>query len=266
MKEDKDLQILIKAAQAGGKVLREYFGRTLKPVEKSTLWDFQTEADLKSEKSILAILKKEFPKYNIHSEEEGKFNNSSEYTLVIDPLDGTNNFVLGIPNFSVSIALFHKNEAIIGVVYQPILNQTYYAIKGKGAFLNGKKIKVNNITNSKKITIAYGCGYKTKRDYLAKIMHTLLNSDHKRILLNWSPAYEYCLLACGRIELVVSDGLELYDYGAGKLIAKEAGAHVVDFTGKKEKDYSNKNFIISNTDEINNYVFNIIKPLQKNKK
>lgn len=266
MKEDKDLKILIKAAHAGGKVLLKYFGKGLKPIEKSTVSDFQTEADLKSEKSILAILKKEFPKYNIFSEEEGKIEKDSEYTFVIDPLDGTNNFVLGIPNFSVSIALFYKNEAIVGVVYQPILDQTYYAIKGKGAFINGKKIKVNNVISPKKITIAYGCGYTTKRDYLAKIMHTLVNSDHKRIITNWSIACDYCLLACGRIESVVSDGIELYDYGAGKLIAKEVGAQVVDFTGKKEIDYSNDSFVISNTSEISKYVVNIIKPLQKNKK
>lgn len=263
MKQGKDFKILIKVAHAGGKVLREYFGKVLKPVEKSTLWDFQTEADLESEKSILAILKTKFPKYNIYSEEEGKIDNDSDYTFVIDPLDGTNNFVLGIPNFSVSVALFHKSEAIVGVVYQPILDQTYYAIKGKGAFLNGKKIKVNNVINSEKITIAYGCGYKTKRNYIAKIVGSLINSDHKRIITNWSVAHDYCLLACGKIESVISDGMELYDYGAGKLIAKEAGAQVVDFTGKKEIDYTNNGFVISNTSEINNYVFNIIKPLQK---
>lgn len=263
MKQEKDLKILIKAAHAGGKVLQKYFLRTLKLVEKSTAWDFQTEADLESEKSILAILKTKFPTYNIYSEEEGKTDNDSDYTFVVDPLDGTNNFVLGIPNFSVSVALFYKNEAIIGVVYQPILDQTYYATKGKGAFLNGKKIKANNVINSEKITIAYGCGYKTKRGYLAKTLSGLVNSNHKRILLNWSPAYEYCLLACGRIESIISDGIELYDYGAGKLIAKEAGAQVVDFTGKKEIDYTNNSFVISNTSEINKYVFNIIKPLQK---
>ncbi len=101
----------------------------------ANIGDFQTEADLESEKRILSILKTEFPKYNIYSEEDGKFYHDSEYTFVIDPLDGTNNFVMGIPNFSVSIALFCKNEAIAGVVYQPILDQTYSALKGKGSFL-----------------------------------------------------------------------------------------------------------------------------------
>src|SRR3989344_752859 len=110
--KDSDVKNLIKAAHAGGEILRKYFGKTLNPIEKSTLWDFQTEADVGSEKAILKILRRSFPKYNIHAEEEGKTDNGSEFTIVIDPLDGTNNFVLGIPNFSVSIAVLHKNKAV----------------------------------------------------------------------------------------------------------------------------------------------------------
>ncbi|MEK7190329.1 MAG: inositol monophosphatase [Patescibacteria group bacterium] len=262
----KDKENLIKAAWAGGEVLKKFFGKTLHPKEKSTLWDFQTEADLGSEKTILKILKAKFPKYNINSEEAGKIDNKSEYTLVIDPLDGTNNFVLGIPNFSVSIALFYKNKAVAGVIYQPILNQTYFAEKGAGAFLNNTKIRVNNIANEKKITIAYNCHYQTQRSHLSKTMSNLINSNHKRILLGWSPAYEYCLLASGKIESVVTDDIEIHDYAAGKLIAQEAGAKIIDLTGKKETDHSNSKFIISNNDKINKYILKIIKPLQKGRK
>lgn len=259
---NKDLPILIKAAQAGGKVLREYFGQVLNVVEKSTACDFQTEADLESEKVILAILKKEFPKYNIFSEEEGKIEKNSEYTFVIDPLDGTNNFVLGIPTFSVSIALLYKNEAIAGVVYQPIINQTYSAISGKGTYLNGKKVGVNKIIDPKKLTISYACGYKIKTNYFNKVMSALYNTGCRRAMNNFSVAFEHCMLASGKIESLVNNGTELYDFAAGKLIALEAGAKVIDFTGKKEKDYSNKNYIISNTDEINKHIFDKVKILK----
>ena len=260
----KDVKNLIKAAHAGGKILRKYFGKTLNIIEKSTVWDFQTEADLGSEKAILKILKAEFPEYNTHSEEEGKFHNGSEYTFVVDPLDGTNNFVMGIPNFSVSIALLYKDEAIAGVVYQPILNQTYFAEKQKGSFLNNKRIKVNNVIDSKKVTIAYACGYKTNRNHIARLMNSLIKSDHKRITLNWSPAHDYCLLAQGKIESVITDsGLEIYDYGAGKLIAQEAGAKIVDFKGKKETSYLNDSFIISNKDETNKYVLSNYEKITK---
>lgn len=249
---------LLKAARTGGNILKKYFGRTLNKIEKSTAWDFQTEADTRSEWAILKILKREFPKYNIHSEENGKIHNNSEYTFVVDPLDGTNNFTVGIPNFSVSIGLMRGNEAIAGVVYQPISNQIYYAERKKGASLNGKKIGVNSVTDPKKITIAYQCGYKKDRKHLSEIMARLIKSKHSRIMLSWSMACDYCLLAQGKIESVITDsGSALYDYAAGKLIALEAGAKVVDFSGKKEKNYKNDTFIISNRDKTNEYMLDI---------
>ncbi|MFA6520244.1 MAG: inositol monophosphatase [Candidatus Paceibacterota bacterium] len=261
-KKDKDN--LIKAAHAGGRVLRKYFGKTLNPIEKSTMWDFQTEADLGSEKAILKILKKEFPKYNIHAEEEGKTDNRADYTIVIDPLDGTNNFVLGIPNFSVSIAILDKKGAVAGVVYHPILNQTYYAERGQGAYLNSKKIKVNKIVDPLKMTIAYNCGYTTSREKIIARFKNLMLSDHKRILFGWSPAYDYCLLASGKIESVMTDGgTEIYDFGAGKLIALEAGAVLTDLNGKNEKSYLNSNFLLSNNKVIHNYVLKVYKSAKK---
>ncbi|MEI7709488.1 MAG: inositol monophosphatase family protein [bacterium] len=260
---EKDLQILIKAAHAGGEVLRKYFGQTLDLVEKSTVADFQTKADLESEQSILKILKAEFPRYNILSEEEGETNKNSEYTLVIDPLDGTNNFVLGIPHFSVSIALLYKNEAVLGVVYQPIIDQTFSAAKNGGAYLNGNKIKVGDVTDPKKLNIVFTFGYKAKHEYRAAVMYALYNAGCKRIMNNWSGAFELCMFASGKIESIFSDGIELHDFAAGKLIALEAGAKVIGFDGKPEKDYTNSKFIISNTDEVNKYILNIIAPLQK---
>ena len=254
---------LIKAARAGGKILKKYFGKALNITEKSTLWDFQTKADLNSEKAILKILKTEFPTSNIYSEEKGKINNKSHYTIVVDPLDGTNNFVMGIPSFCISIAILKNNEAVAGVLYQPILNQVYYAEKGKGAFLNDKKIKVNNITNRKKLTIAYNCGYLTKRNYIAELTKVLVNADHKRILRNWCPTESLYLLASGKIESVIGDRNEIYDFAAGKLIAMEAGAKIIDLKGNKDTNYINDKFIISNHEQTNKYIFSIIKLLQK---
>jgi myo-inositol-1(or 4)-monophosphatase len=225
--------------------------------------DLVTIADIESEKAILLILKKGFPDYNIRSEEEGETNKKSDYTLVIDPLDGTNNFLLNMPIFSVSITLLYKKKAVLGVVYQPIINQTYTAIKGKGASLNGKKISVNNITDPKRLTIIYTCGYKINRLYLGKLIGSLFAGPHKRVINNWSAAFEHCLLACGKTECMINDGTELHDYAAGKLIALEAGAKVINFKGEKETDYTNDKYILSNTDEVNEYVLSIIKPLQK---
>ena len=211
----------------------------------------------------MEIVKAELPSYNILSEEEGETKNNSDYTIVIDPLDGTNNFVLSIPDFSVSIALLHKGEAVAGVVYQPITDQTFTAIKARGAWLNGKEIKVNGVTDPRKLSIIYLCSYKWNSDYLGRVMGSLYGSECKRIINNWSAAFEHCMLAVGKVESIINEGTEIHDYTAGKLIAMEAGARVIDFSGQKEKDYTNDKFIISNTSEVNNYILNIIKPLQK---
>lgn len=260
--EDKDLQILIKAAHAGGEVLRKYFGKALNIVEKSTVADFQTEADTESEKAIIEIIKKELPLYNIQSEEEGKTNKDSDYTVVIDPLDGTYNFILGIPYFSVSIALLHKKEAIAGVIYHPILNQTFYALKDGGAFMDGKEIKVNNVTDRKKLNIILTFNYKTTPDKLSKMMGIFYGGGYKRIMNDWSAALQYCLLASGKVESMITDGIELHDFAAGKLIAIEAGAKALDFEGNTETEYTNTRFILSNTNEINKYIFDVMKPLR----
>ncbi|MFA6520035.1 MAG: inositol monophosphatase [Candidatus Paceibacterota bacterium] len=259
---NKDLKILIKAAHAGGEILKKYFGQTLDTVQKSTIGDFQTKADLGSEKAIIATIRKYLPLYNIQSEEDGRTENGSDYTIIIDPLDGTNNFVLGMPHFSVSIGLLYKNEPVAGVVYLPIVDQLYTAEKGKGAYLNKKIINVNNITDVKKLNIVYTCGYTTSRPYIGQLLKNLIIGDHKRILHNWSAAFEYCMLASGKIETVITDGVEVHDFAAGKLIAMEAGAKIIDFSGKREREYVNTKFISSNTDKVNKHILGIIKPLQ----
>ncbi len=254
----KDKRNLVTAAHAGGKILKKYFGKTLNLTQKSMIADFKTEADTESEKAILKILKSEFKDYNIHSEEKGEINKNSEYTIVVDPLDGTNNFVLGIPNFSITIAILYRGEAIAGVVHQPILDQTYFAEKGKGAFLNNKRIRVNKNQDPKHLTIAYSCGYKTSHIRIASIIRSLVGSKfYKRVTFNWSPAYDYCLLASGKIEALITDsGTEIYDYGAGKLIAKEAGAKVYSLNGEEEADFMNDEFIIGNSKKV---VKNVLK-------
>ncbi len=259
----KDLKIIIKAAHAGGEVLKKYFGQTLTQKEKSNPSDLQTKADLESEKAILKILRIKFPKYNINSEEDGESKNGSDYTFVVDPLDGTANFVIGIPNFCVSIGLLHKNKIIAGVIYQPIPDVTYFAERGKGAFLNNKRMRVSKVLNKRRIIIAPCFNYTTNRDYKIAMFATLIKARPKRTSWNWSVAGDLCFIANGRIDSLISSGTEIHDFAAGKLIAKEAGAKIIDFKGKKETDDLNRYFVISNSEKINKYIFNMIKPLQK---
>ena len=249
--------MIISAAKAGGKIIKGYFGQSLVIEEKSAAFDVRTKADIESEAAILAVLKKAFPTYNIFSEECGFINKKSEYTFHIDPLDGTNNFVSGIPNFSVSIALVKGKETIFGVIYMPILDLAYYAAKGGGAFCNEVKIRKSEETVLERSCASFMCGYHCPRPYIIKTLGNLIRRA-KRVTVNWSVATDLCLVASGKIETALNKKTELWDFLAGKLIAKEAGCVVTDLTGRPEKDDFNREFLVSNNFEIHKKILPLV--------
>ena len=129
-------QFLTKTIKEAGKIiLKDYLGNNTDKFTRKAERELVTKTDLKSEKYIISALRKKFPDYNIISEESGKIENNSEYTWLIDPLDGTTNFTIRSPFFSIAIALLHKKEIILGIGYAPYLKELYYVEKGKGAFL-----------------------------------------------------------------------------------------------------------------------------------
>jgi myo-inositol-1(or 4)-monophosphatase len=250
---------IIRAAKAGGEVVRKYFGKTLALEGKSTPADFRTKADLGSEKAVLDILQKKFPKYNILSEEVGEINKNSEYTFVIDPLDGTNNFSLGIPNFTTGIGLMKGGETIFGVVYAPVLKSVYFAEKGKGAYSNNKKIHVNNESELKKSTVSYVGSYACPYSHTPEVVAKFYNNGAKRLLSSWSVLFDMCLIASGKIEAAIVCGPEIYDFIPAKLIAKEAGALVTDLDGEKAVKDKDVTFLVSNGSKIHQEILKILK-------
>lgn len=256
---EEKYQKIIAAAKAGGQVLKHYFGQNLTVEQKSIPADIRTKADTESETAILKVLKENFPDYNIYSEEADNIDNGSEYTFIVDPLDASNNFILGIPNFSIIIALQKNQETIFGLVYQPILDLAYYAIKGGGSFLNGQKINVNQKENIEDVSIAMVWGYIHDKNLDAEYTSKFIKSSIKRICFNWSVGIDLCLLASGKIEAVFNNGCDLHDFLAGKLIAKEAGAFVTDMEGNEESDDNNREFLITNNRFISDKVFEILK-------
>ncbi len=249
---------IIAAAKAGGKIARKYFGEVLEIEQKSTIVDFRTKADLESERAILKILSEKFPSYNIFSEEAGNIDKKSAYTFIVDPLDGTNNFTLGIPNFSVSIGLLQDNRCIAGVIYIPLLDKTYFAEEGKGAFCDETKISVSQESLMEKSTVSYTCGYINERRLELELLKKLFSLNTKRYLRNWSPAFDYCLLASGKIEAIINNDNELYDYIAGKIIAREAGAIITDFSGQPQNDKETTQFVASNTQKLHKELLKLL--------
>lgn len=240
------LEHLIAAARAGGEVLRQRFGNHGQVNRKSTAADVQTEADLQAERAILARLELALPGCNIIAEESGRRDRGSTRTIVLDPLDGTNNFVLGIPHFAVSIALLDEGQLAAAVVHQPILGQTYWASRGGGAWRDGQPIRVNQQADVTLATFTQIYPYRAEREDVIEHTSRIWRLGCRRLLTVWSPALDFCLLASGRIEAVVHYGSEFYDYAAGKLIAREAGAKITTLDGQREPRDEHREFLASN--------------------
>lgn len=243
---EKYTNSMITAAKAGGKIVQEYFGKSLDCVEKTSCFDFRTQADLESERVILAILTHDFPDWNIYAEEQGKTNRGSRYTFIIDPLDGTSNFAMGLPVFTVSIGLMEDEALIAGVIYIPLLDEMYVAEKGKGAYRDGMKLHLAPPTTIDRSTIALCFGHQVSKNQESTMINAVRQECPKRVLSDWCSTYDGCLLALGRVEGMINNRSELYDFAAAKVILREAGAIMTDFYGNAEASDINANFVASN--------------------
>ena len=242
------------AARSAGDVLMDYFGKQLERTYKTTSADFRTQADVAAEEILISAIEKNLPEYNIVAEEHGSIDKGSPYSFIIDPLDGTNNFVLGIPAFVTNVALMKEMETVYGVVHHPVTGDTYSASRGEGAFLNGAPIHVNDEQRKENVTVSYYCNYTTPKDRVVRFKSMLLELGIQRSLDLWAPGFCFCGLACGRLEAVINDGTELYDYAAGRLIALEAGGRTSDFQGKPEVLDDNDTFMLTNGSSIHEFL------------
>ena len=209
-----NLNIMIRASEKASKVLIRDFGEVEKlQVSIKSPTDFVSSADTKAEKIIIQELLKAKKNYSVISEEIGIINNkNSENIWIIDPIDGTTNFLHGIPHFAISIALKSNNEIIAGVIYDPIKDDMFYAEKNNGAFINNKRIRV-----SKKKNINY-CLFGTGSSEIKTVQLTTRNSG--------SAALDMAYVAAGRYDGYFQNNLNLWDIAAGIIIINEAGGVV----------------------------------------
>ena len=211
------LNLMIKACDKASKILIRDFGELENlQVSRKGPKDFVTNSDKKTEKVLINELSKNKKKYSILSEEIGFIKNEDrDFVWVIDPIDGTTNFLHGIPHFCISIGLKYKNEIISGVIFDPIKNEIFYAEKNQGAFFNNHRIHVSKKKNLDDSLFA------TNK---AGIILSELNS---RIF--GSAALDLAYVASGRIDGYYQNGLNLWDIAAGILIVKEAGGIINEF-------------------------------------
>ena len=206
-----NLNVMIKACEKVSKILIRDFGEIEKlQVSKKGPNDFVTNADLKAEKIIIEELKKAKPNYSIISEENGIENNKDKKnTWIIDPIDGTVNFLHGIPHFAVSIALISENEIIAGIIFDPIKNEMFYAEKNNGAYFNNQRIRVSkkNEINSCLFVTGGKIGKEPDLPYRK----------------SGCAALDLAYVASGRYDGYFQDNLNLWDIAAGIILVKEAG-------------------------------------------
>jgi len=224
-----ELQIALKAARAGAEIVRERFGNIPKARIKSESETVVTDTDLAAEKAILEVLR-ENSGYGIISEESGQSGQSVGPQWVVDPLDGTSNFARALPLFAVSVGLMQGSQSLVGVIIDPVLQNEYYAEKGKGAFCNGEKLEEPHYRNDKgkNIFLNHGSGDPDKMK-CAKINKKLCSGYRLRKL--GTTALELCYLASGSFDGFICSGDELWDYAAGIVIATEAGCVFTDWQG-----------------------------------
>ncbi|MEK6715782.1 MAG: inositol monophosphatase family protein [Candidatus Omnitrophota bacterium] len=254
------LDIAILAAKEAGKIHKRYFNTGFKIKTKSTSFDLVTIADIEAEKKIVSLIKKYFPEHNFLAEEQKYEKTTSDYTWVIDPLDGTNNFASGLPIFCASVAIARKDEIIAGAIYDVTRDELFYAQKGCGAYLNGKKIRVSTVSSLKKALFITGFYYdrgKEMDENLKKIRQFLIRRVIGIRRLG-SAALDLCYVAAGRASGYWEYTLSPWDFAAGMLIVKEAGGKITDRRGK-EISLKQKSFVAASNGKIHNKMLEILK-------
>ena len=226
------LEIAVKAAKLAGQIIVEHLGKiSKKDIDLKRASDFVTIADKESEKVIIDTIKKHFPDHLFLAEESLKECGKGTYRWIIDPLDGTTNYIHGYPVFSISIALEYDGEIVTGVIFDPLRNELFWTEKGAGAYLNCLPVEISKVNIGESL-VTTGFPFRSKEmidTYMKLFKNVFLKvSDLRRA---GSAALDLAYLACGRCDGFFELGLSPWDIAAGSLLIKEAGGIVTDFGG-----------------------------------
>lgn len=240
----RELEVAVTAAQAAGEVLRDGFGRRHEVRYKGEV-DLVTEADEKAEQIIKEVLGEAFPNYGVLAEEGGEFEGHGDTRWIVDPLDGTTNYAHSLPIFAVSIALEKAGQVVLGVVHDPMSEETYAAECGGGATLNSQPIRVSDTDELVQALLATGFPYD--RDEIPAVLDlfgrfAMLTQGMRRL---GSAALDMCYVAAGRLDGYYERGIKAWDIAAGSVILEEAGGKVTDYQGH-DLDLRGQEVVVSN--------------------
>ena len=255
-----NINILVKACRKASKTLIRDFGEIENlQVSVKGPGDFVSVSDKKVEKILVDELQKARPNYSILSEEIGEIKNDESFKWIIDPIDGTSNFLHGIPHFAISIGLEHNKEIICGIIYDPIKDEMFSAEKGNGSYVNNQRMRVSSRSKLKDCIIftggpRYGSGNtKISMEEYVKFSSKVIIPIRKF----GSGALDMAYVAAGRCDGCWARNLNYWDIAAGIILVKEAGGFVTDFNGENEY-IQNKTILVTNS-KINKEMIEVLK-------
>jgi len=228
------LNIAVRAARRAGSIInRASLDNAGLEVRSKRQNDFVTRVDHAAEEAVLDVVRKAYPDHAILAEESGAAAGTAEYEWVIDPLDGTTNFIHGFPQYCVSIAIRHRGALAHGVVYDPNRNELFTASKGRGAFLNDRRIRVSKCTRFSEALVGTGFPFKelNRVEQYVKQFRSIITST-AGLRRAGAAALDLAYVACGRLDAFWELGLSPWDMAAGALLIQEAGGLVADLGGE----------------------------------
>ena len=256
------LNVAIKAARAAGSIInRASLDLDILKINSKSPNDFVTEVDQAAEQLIIETLLQAYPDHGILAEESGREhgNKHSEFQWIIDPLDGTTNFIHGFPVYAVSIALAHRNVVQQAVVYDPTRNDLFYATKGRGAYLNDRRLRVSRRTRMSDALIGTGFPFRRGDNFKRYLkMFEAVMQECAGLRRPGAAALDLCYVAAGYYDAFFETGLNPWDVAAGSLIIAEAGGLVGNFTG--EADFLHQREIVAGNPRIYGQLVQILAP------
>jgi myo-inositol-1(or 4)-monophosphatase len=227
-----DLELAERVARAAGEVLMSYYGRPPEGLaSKSSETDPVSDADREAERAVRDLLLAERPDDGLLAEEGSDSSGPSGRRWIVDPLDGTVNFLYGFPAWAVSVALEDPDGLAVGVVYSPVHAETFSALRGEGAWLNGRRLRVRGCRELERAMVATGFAYEAdRRAEQAEIIRRLLPRA-RDIRRAGAAALDLAWVAAGRLDAFYERGLNVWDHAAGDLLVREAGGAVADLDG-----------------------------------
>ncbi len=244
-----NINVMVKVCRKAAKILIRDFGEIENlQVSLKGPGNFVTASDKKVEKIIIEELQKARPTYSILSEEAGKINNDESFKWIIDPIDGTANFLHGIPHFAISIGLEHDGEIICGIIYDPIKDEMFVAEKGNGAYVNNKRMRVSSRSKLEDCIICTGGPKKDSKDRESTLEEYKKFSSRVFIPIRklGSASLDMAYVAAGRYDGYWQKDLNYWDIAAGIILVKESGGFVTDFNGENQY-IKNKTILVTNS-------------------